>query len=147
VDTKGRFLLPSGFRKQLPKDAADRFVIKQGFEHCITLYPMESWNEFVGQLNTLNDLNSKVREFKRMLLNGVSPVDLDNAGRILLPKNLLEHAGITKDIIFLAQGDIVEIWDKATYNDYYQQRIANFSNLADEITGGNFLKPSDGFRK
>src|SRR6478736_2442846 len=102
IDAKGRFLLPSGFRKQLPEGATERFVINRGFENCLTMYTHESWNALSEKINKLNDFNPKVREFKRLFLNGATMVDVDSAGRILLPKPLQEYAGIKKDIVFSA---------------------------------------------
>ncbi|MEI8278186.1 MAG: division/cell wall cluster transcriptional repressor MraZ [Bacteroidota bacterium] len=143
IDAKGRFLLPSAFRKQLPKGAAESFVINRGFEHCLTVYPLDSWNILSEKINRLNDFNPKVREFKRLFLNGATMVDVDNAGRILLPKPLQEYASIKKDIIFSAQGNKVEIWDKDTYHNYIQQHSASFSDLAAEVAGGDFINPFD----
>ena len=130
MDAKGRFLLPSGFRKQLPEGSAERFVINRGFENCLTLYPMDSWTVLSEKINKLNDFNPKVREFKRLFLNGANIVEADSAGRILLPKPLQEYAGLKKDIIMSAQGNKVELWDKDTYYNYINQHAGGFSDLA-----------------
>jgi MraZ protein len=143
VDAKGRFLLPSGFRKQLPADAAERFVINRGFEHCLTLYTVDSWNILSEKINRLNDFNPKVREFKRLFLNGANMIDVDSAGRILLPKPLQEYASIKKDVILSAQGNKVEIWDKDTYYNYIKEHASSFSDLAAEVAGGDFMNPFD----
>lgn len=144
MDAKGRFLLPSGFRKQLPEGDAGKFVINRGFEHCLTMYPMDSWNAISEKINKLNDFNPKVREFKRLFLNGATIVELDSAGRVLLPKPLQEYAGVKKDIIFSAQGNKVELWDKDTYYGYIDQHAGGFSDLAAEVAGGDFINPFEG---
>ncbi|MEZ5018314.1 MAG: division/cell wall cluster transcriptional repressor MraZ [Flavipsychrobacter sp.] len=143
LDTKGRFLLPSGFRKQLSEEAASRFVINRGFESCLTLYPLESWNKLAEKVNKLNDFNPKVREFKRLFMNGATFVDVDSAGRVLVPKSLQEYAGIKKEMVFSAQGSKVELWDRATYHNYISSNAANFSDLAAEVAGGDFVNPFD----
>jgi MraZ protein len=143
VDAKGRFLLPSGFRKQLPADAAERFVVNRGFENCLSMYPISSWNALTEKINRLNDFNPKVREFKRLFLNGATIIDLDSADRMLLPKHLQEYAGIKKDIILSAQGNKVEIWDKDTYYKYINEHASSFSDLAAEVAGGDFINPFD----
>lgn len=142
VDAKGRFLLPATFRKQLPDGSGDRFIINRGFENCLTLYPIETWNKISAQVDSLNDFNPKVREFKRLFRNGASFADVDSAGRILVPKMLLEHAHITKDMVFTAQGNKVELWDKDTYYSYIDTNKDDFSSLAEEVFGTN-PKPSD----
>lgn len=144
IDAKGRFLLPSGFRKQLPEDASERFVINRGFENCLTLYPISIWDALAEKINKLNDFNPKVRDFKRLFLNGATIVEADSAGRLLLPKSLQEYADIKKDLIFSAQGNKVELWDKETYHNYIRQRSGNFSDLAAEVAGGDFFNPFEG---
>ena len=144
MDAKGRLLLPSGFRKQLPEGSAERFVINRGFENCLTLYPMDSWTVLSEKINKLNDFNPKVREFKRLFLNGANIVEADSAGRILLPKPLQEYAGLKKDIIMSAQGNKVELWDKDTYYNYINQHAGGFSDLAAEVAGGDFINPFEG---
>jgi MraZ protein len=144
MDAKGRFLLPSGFRKQLPEGGAERFVINRGFEHCLTMYTVESWNVLSEKINRLNDFNPKVREFKRLFLNGATIIEVDSAGRVLLPKPLQEYAGMKKDIIMSAQGNKVELWNKDTYYNYINQHAAGFSDLAAEVAGGDFINPFEG---
>lgn len=144
LDAKGRFLLPSAFRKQLPEGSGERFVINRGFEQCLTLYPEDSWNDTAQKVYKLNDFNPKVREFKRLFLNGASFVDVDSAGRLNVPKQLLAHAGIEKEIVFIAQGNKVELWDKDTYYEYMKQRSASFSDLAAEVAGEGFINPFEG---
>lgn len=143
IDAKGRFLLPSGFRKQLPEGAAERFVINRGFENCLTVYPMESWTVLSEKINRLNDFNPKVREFKRLFLNGATIVEVDSAGRILIPKPLQEYASIKKDVVFSCQGNKVELWDKDTYYEYIKRSAGGFSGLAEEVAGGDFMNPFD----
>jgi MraZ protein len=93
-------------------------------------------------VDALSDFKPKNREFKRLFRNGATFVDVDSADRILVPKKLLEHANIAKDMVFTAQGNKVELWDKDTYYSYINEHKDNFSDLAEEVTGGND-KPSD----
>ncbi|MBS1773516.1 MAG: division/cell wall cluster transcriptional repressor MraZ [Bacteroidetes bacterium] len=141
IDAKGRFLLPSAFRKQLPEGNADSFVINRGFENCLTVFTLESWSVWAEKVNKLNDFNPKVREFKRLFMNGATRVDVDSAGRVLLPKSLMEYASIKKDMIFSAQGNKIELWDKDTYHNYIQQHAAGYSDLAAEVAGSGFTNP------
>lgn len=141
IDAKGRFLLPASFRKQLPEGAEPVFVVSRGFEQCLNLYTMDEWNVLSEKINKLNDFNPKVRDFKRLLLNGANVVESDTAGRLLLTKTLLEHAGITKEMVLTAQGNKMEIWDKATHKAHIQSKMADFSDLANEVLGGGFMSP------
>ena len=133
VDAKGRFLLPSGIRKQMADGAGEQFIIKRDFENCLTIYPISTWNAISEKINRLNDFKPGVREFKRLFLNGATMVDLDSADRLLVPKPLQEYAGIKKDAVLAAQGNKLELWDKDTYYNYLRQNAVNMSRLAEEV--------------
>ncbi len=144
IDAKGRFMIPTGFKRQLNADVVTTYVISRGFENCLTLYTNEQWKKVEEVVNRLNDFNPKARAFKRKFLNGATPIEADGAGRILLGKQLLEYAGITKDAIFSAQGNKVEIWDTKTYHQAMEMSADDYSDLANEVLGNDFLNPSDG---
>ena len=134
MDPKGRFLLPAGLKKQLPEGESTKFVINRGFEKCLSLYTMESWTPLYEKIRTLNDFDPKVREFRRYFLNGATIVEPDGAGRILLPPNLKEYAGLEKDIILASAVDKVEIWAEDKYNQFFESYSpGDFSNLAQMV--------------
>ena len=137
LDAKGRFLLPAGLKKQLPENAMP-FVINRGFEKCLTLYPQTSWEPIYAHISKLNDFDPKVREFRRFFMNGATEVEPDTAGRLLLPPNLKEYAGLSKDIVLVSAVDKIEIWDSATYKKFFESFSADsFSSLAQQVMGGN----------
>jgi MraZ protein len=136
LDAKGRFLLPAGLKKQLPENAMP-FVINRGFEKCLTLYPQTSWEPIYAQISKLNDFDPKVREFRRFFMNGATEVEPDTAGRLLLPPNLKEYAGLSKDIVLVSAVDKIEVWDSATYKKFFESFSADsFSSLAQQVMGG-----------
>ncbi len=134
LDAKGRFLLPAGFKKQLPEEAGNQFVINRGFEKCLTLYPMKSWEPIFSELSKLNDFDPKVREFRRYFLNGATMLELDTAGRLLVPPNLKEYAGLEKDIVLVSAMNKIEIWDKGKYQQFFESFSPEaFSQLAQQV--------------
>jgi MraZ protein len=139
LDSKGRFLLPAGFKKQLPEEANSQFVVSRGFEKCLTLYPIKNWEPIFSELSKLNDFDPKVREFRRYFLNGATTVELDSAGRLLVPPNLKEYAGLEKDVVLVAAMTKIEIWDKNKYQQFFESfSPESFSQLAQQVmTGGN----------
>jgi transcriptional regulator MraZ len=140
LDAKGRFLLPAGFKKQLSEEAGNQFVINRGFEKCLTLYPMKSWEPIFAELGKLNDFDPKVREFRRYFMNGATVLELDSAGRLLVPSNLKEHAGLEKDIVLVAAMNKIEIWDK----DKYQKFFESFSPEAFSTIAQQVMSPGSG---
>jgi transcriptional regulator MraZ len=138
LDPKGRFLLPAGFKRQIPDGESTRFVINRGFEKCLTLYPMKSWQPLYDQISTLNDFDPKVREFRRFFLNGAIMVEPDAAGRLLLPQNLKDYAGLGKDIVLAAAVNKIEIWDKEQYQKFFESYSPDdFSSLAQSVMVNN----------
>ncbi|MBL7732670.1 MAG: division/cell wall cluster transcriptional repressor MraZ [Chitinophagaceae bacterium] len=138
LDAKGRFLLPAGFKKQLPEGETGRFVINRGFEKCLALYPMGTWEPLFARIAGLNEFDPKQREFRRAFLNGATFVEPDTAGRILLPPSLKVYAGLEKDIVLMATGDKLEIWDSKTYKQFFDSISSEaLSDLGNQVLGGN----------
>jgi MraZ protein len=133
VDAKGRFLLPGGLRKQLPEGESS-FILGRGFEKCLTLYPLKSWELIIAKISQLNDFDPKVRQFRRQFLGGATEIELDSAGRLLLPASLKEFAELSKDIVVTAALDRFEIWDAAKYKQLFEDFSPEaFSSLAQEV--------------
>ena len=137
LDAKGRFLLPAGFKKQIQEGTSDHFVINRGFEKCLSLYPMKSWKPIFTEISGLNQFDPKTRQFTRYFLNGATQVELDSANRLLLPKNLMEYAGLEKDIVLVSAVNKIEIWDTLKYKQFFETFSPEaFSNLAKEVMAG-----------
>ncbi|MGN6437166.1 MAG: division/cell wall cluster transcriptional repressor MraZ [Agriterribacter sp.] len=133
LDTKGRFLLPTGIKRQIPEGETGSFFINRGFESCLTLYPMKNWEPIFEEIGRKSDFDPKVREFRRYYLNGAT-LELDSAGRLLLPKNLMDYAGLEKDILLVSAYDKIEIWDKSKYHQFFDTFSPEaFSKLAQEV--------------
>lgn len=138
LDAKGRFLLPAGFKKQLAEGAGEQFVLNRGFEKCLTLYPMNEWQPIFERISKLNDFDPKVREFRRYFLNGATILELDTAGRLLIPKNLMTYASLEKDIVLAAATNKIEIWDKSKYQEFFENFSPGaFSDLAQQVMTGD----------
>lgn len=137
LDSKGRLMLPSGLRKQLDPAAQERFVLNRGFEKCLVLYPKNEWEGISAEVNKLNQYVKKNREFIRYFYRGASELELDNTGRLLLPKRMLEYAAADKDVVLFAYSNRIEVWDKKTYEGLLTDEPDDFATLAEEVMGGN----------
>ena len=133
MDAKGRLLVPADFRKQLPESDVQTYVVKRGLDNCLTLYVLSEWEKLSPQLDEMSAFNPKVQKFKRLFLDGINLLEVDSAGRILIPKPLQEYAGLNKEIIFWAQGNKVEIWDKASKEAYIAAQQQEEEDLANEL--------------
>jgi len=136
ADAKGRVLFPSAFKKQVASILEDGFVLKKSvFEKCLELYPLKEWNATMAQVNRLNKFKKKNNDFIRRFTAGVKLVELDATGRILIPKNLSDFAGIKKQVVMSSSVNIIEIWDKDRYENAIENAAENFSDLVEEVMG------------
>ncbi len=113
VDAKGRLIIPSKFRDVL----GDEFVVTKGLDGCLFVYDNEDWNEFAEKLTKLPIINDNARDFARFFLAGATNVEVDKQGRILLPANLREFAGLDKDVVLAGVGSRIEIWSKSAWDE------------------------------
>jgi len=143
LDLKGRFLLPAALKKQIAEEGNGSFIINRGFEKCLSLYPSKNWEPIFNEISQLNDFDPKVRAFRRYFLNGATMMELDSAGRLLVPPNLKEHAGLEKDIVLVSAVNKIEIWDKSKYQQFFETfSPESFSNLANEVMNPKGDKPA-----
>lgn len=143
LDAKSRLSMPATLRKSLDPAAQEKFVVNRGFESCLSLYPYNEWLKISAEINKLNRYNKKNREFMRYFYRGAMELSLDAAGRLLLPKRLMEYAGIDKEIILSAYSNIVEVWDKTKFDNLLTREPEDFANLAEEVMGGNKQNEQD----
>lgn len=144
VDAKGRFMFPVNLRKQLEEVFDKGFVINRNLhQKCLVLYPMAEWNKLNKKLSKLNRLIKANDVFVRKFSGGATAADADNTGRVLLPKPLVEYAGITTDIKVLGSNNVIEIWDKKLYDQFLSQDV-DIEKLAEDVLGNLNFNDGDG---
>lgn len=137
VDAKGRLMMPSALKKQLAKELQEGFVIKRSvFNSCLELWPMSEWEVMMAKLNGLNRFVKKNVEFIRRFTAGVKLIEADASGRLLIPKDLISFASISKDIVLTSGGNIIEIWDLVAYEVAVSDNDGDFAALAEDVMGG-----------
>ena len=129
-------MLPVAFKKQLASVSEKGFVLKRAvFQPCLELYPMQEWESLMQNVNKLNRFKKKNNDFIRRFTAGVKSIDLDVSGRLLIPKDLVGFAGITKEIVVTSAVNIIEIWDKQEYEKAIDDAANDFADLAEEVMG------------
>jgi MraZ protein len=138
VDAKGRLMISSAFKKQLAPVLQEGFVVKRAvFQPCLELYPMQEWNKVMLKINGLNRFIKKNNDFIRRFTAGVKEVELDSSGRLLIPKDLCHFAGIKKQIVLSSAINIIEIWDKDSYEKSIDDTVMDFASLTEEVMGNS----------
>ncbi|MFL0089216.1 division/cell wall cluster transcriptional repressor MraZ [Tenacibaculum maritimum] len=136
IDAKGRMMFSSAFKKQLSAVLQDGFVLKRAvFQPCLELYPMSEWQLMMAKINKLNRFVKRNNDFIRRFTAGVKLVELDASGRILIPKDLCQFAGIQKEIVLSSSVNIIEVWDKEKYEKVIDEAVLDFADLAEEVMG------------
>jgi MraZ protein len=129
-------MLPVAFKKQLASVIEKGFVLKRAvFQPCLELYPMQEWESMMQNINKLNRFKKKNNDFIRRFTAGVKSIDLDVSGRLLIPKDLVGFAGITKEIVVTSAVNIIEIWDKDKYEKAIDDAANDFADLAEDVMG------------
>ncbi|MFC5193719.1 division/cell wall cluster transcriptional repressor MraZ [Bizionia hallyeonensis] len=136
VDAKGRLMLPAALKKQLAPALQNGFVLKRAvFQPCLELYPMAEWEVLMQKVNKLNRFKKKNNDFIRRFTAGVKIIEVDATGRLLIPKDLVAFADISKEIVMSSAINIVEIWDKDKYEQAIDDATGDFADLAEEVMG------------
>ena len=135
LDAKGRLSFPAGLRKQLDGELQKGFVINRDvFQPCLVLYPLSEWERTQAMMRRLNRFVAKNLEFIRRFMNGATQVELDASDRLLLPRSLMDHAGIGKDIKMVGMMDRVEIWSKEEHARMMRDKV-DLTALAEDVMG------------
>jgi len=129
LDEKKRVSIPKPFRTGLGK----KVVMTRGLDNCLFVYSRESWEKVAAKLQELSFAAADTRGFNRFILSGAVEVELDAAGRILLPEHQRTFAGLSKQVVFAGVSDRVEIWDATKWGAYKQKIEKNADALAEKL--------------
>lgn len=129
LDSKGRIIIPAKFREELH----NTFILTRGFDGCLTVYSLEQWNKLFEEINKLPTTKSAARQYVRMLAGNAGECTLDNQGRIQIPSYLSKPLGIEKECAIIGVNDHIEIWNKTTWDSYYQDASQSFEEVAENL--------------
>lgn len=143
ADAKGRIMLPVALRNQVTPILKDGFFIKKAYySECLELYPAYEWNRVMSELNEKSRFDEENIDFIRMYTAGLRQVEVDATGRLLIPKDVITMAGISKDVVIAPIGKRLEIWDKKLYDQSItatkeeKKALANRVMLGEKSGGG-----------
>ena len=126
MDAKGRVILPVKFRETI----GNKFILTKGVDNNLTIYPMEEWKNVEEKLSKLKYSDENDRAFKRFLQGSAFEDEIDNQDRITIPQNLRIYAELEKEILFVGQGEFIEIWAKEKFDEANE---CDFSDVAEEV--------------
>lgn len=134
IDSKGRIIIPAKFRDEL----GEKFIVTRGLDNCLFVYPQDEWEKLEGKLKTLPFTKADARAFTRLFFSGAVECEVDKQGRVLLPLNLREYAGMNKDAVVIGVSSRVEIWSLEVWNKYSEEANLSFEEIAEKIVDFDF---------
>ena len=129
IDSKGRLIVPAKFREGL----GTVFVITKGLDNCLFVYTNDEWKVFEEKIKKLPLTNKDVRKFVRFFFSGAIECETDNQGRVMIPQNLREYAGIKKEVISIGVSNRIEIWSKENWVEYNDEENFIDGQLAEKM--------------
>ena len=114
LDSKKRLSLPARFRKEVGR----KVVVTRGLDSCLFMFPQKSWEKIAQKVSDLPVGQADTRGMSRFLLAGAVEVEVDSAGRILIPDFLKEFADLKSRVVLAGVSDRVEIWNERVWEEY-----------------------------
>lgn len=137
LDAKGRLAVPARYRPRIADCCEGEMVVTIDTEaRCLLLYPLPEWIEIEKKLEQLPSYNKAARRIQRLLIGHATEVELDSAGRFLLPAPLREYAGMEKKVVLLGQGKKFEIWSESVWQstrDEYLEELDDEDSIPEQL--------------
>jgi len=129
-------MLPVNLKKQLGEHLNDSFIVKRSvFQKCLEIHPFSEWKNTMHKLNKLNRFVKKNNDFIRRYNAGVRIIELDNSGRLLIPKDLSKLYFSNNEIVLTSAINIIEVWNKISYEEFINDPNLNFADLSESVMG------------
>ena len=142
LDAKGRIAIPAKHRETLAQTCASRVVVTinpNRDDRCLWLYPENEWREIARNLSRLPPMIRQNQLIQRLMLGHASEVELDGQGRVLLPNELRDYAGLGKRVSLVGQMHKFEIWDEEIWSGSREQwlgeALTEESGMSEELKG------------
>lgn len=129
LDDKNRVSLPSKFRKEVGK----KVIVTHGLDNCLSLYTLKEWEEIAKKFGGLGMGQADVRGLHRHFLGNAAEIDVDSAGRILIPEGLRNEAGLKNKIVFTGLYNRIEIWNESSWEAYKKDITKNADQMAEKL--------------
>jgi MraZ protein len=133
LDSKGRMAIPARHRERILTRGDGHLVATVDRDYCLLIYPLPDWEEIERKLIRLPALNKQARRLQRLMLGHATELDLDGHGRILLPRELREFAGLERQAMLIGQGNKLELWDEQRWNERRAEWLAGDGDDSTEL--------------
>jgi MraZ protein len=129
LDDKNRVILPAKFREAL----ADGLVMTKGQDRCLVVWTQDGFATYAQQLRAGSQTSERVRAYTRVLFASAHDDVPDKQGRITVPQNLRDYAGLTRECVVVGADTRIEIWDSVAWESYLAGTEQSFVDLDGEV--------------
>jgi MraZ protein len=147
LDSKNRLAIPSDWRKVFPSGTDDRLVVLRGATGCVETHVRPEWLVHVSErLRKLTLYGPQDMALRRMWLANAQEQVLDNQGRLVLPRRLVEFAGLRGEVKLIGQGPFFELWSPARLDRFVAEHSGNYDEYLRKLDGHG-SSPTDADRR
>lgn len=136
LDDKGRMVMPTRYRERIAERSQGQVVATIDTDNCLLIYPLVDWEQIERKLMDLPSMNAHSRRLQRLMVGHATDLTLDGHGRLLLPPELREFAGLDRRAMLIGQGNRCELWDETRWlerRDFWLQSAAAATDLPAEL--------------
>lgn len=133
LDRKGRLIIPAKLREVFRENYIEKFFITRGLDKCLFLFTEDEWKLQEQKFKSMPFTSAEARRFNRLYFSGASDITCDRQGRILIPRNLKDFAGIKKEVVIVGVSNRIEIWNKSEWQEFYRNNRESFEEIAEKI--------------
>ena len=134
LDQKGRVSVPARFRDQLVGEGNTQLILTPSpFDPCLHLYSLSEWEEFERKVAALPSHDPRIVRFRRLYVSAALECELDRTGRIRIPQDFIDKAGLSKDVLFAGMLRIIELWAKDAWDVVTQMNEEERAAFKDEM--------------
>ena len=132
MDKKGRVSIPSKFRDILREHYGEQLILSLR-KGCVVAYPTKEWEKLEDSIGKLPPFSNIVKEYKRVFISNAQDCPIDSQGRILVPPELRDRAGLKEKILFVGMTEYFELWDRNAYLETYEHKLEELPQIEEQL--------------
>ncbi len=133
TDQQGRIVIPAKLRTLISAGKNSPVYLIRGLENCLFIFSEKEWASQSTKLKELPFTKGDPRTFTRLFFSGAFQSNVDKQGRILIPANLLDYAGIKENIVIIGAGTRIELWDESKWTEYYERSLKTYEKISEKL--------------
>ena len=146
LDGKGRLSIPAKYRERLMARCGGHVMLTADpIQGCLLLYPYPEWEIIERQINDLRGMDAVTLQLKMLVVGSAEELDLDGAGRILVPPMLRKYAKLEKEVVLVGQDKKFALWSEPAWQALFEQATQLPDMLNDAARNGSLPEELKGF--